>query len=76
MAIDHAVKALFQLVVIPRCIALGLQVPPLPELFRLLEADDMCVFVQDIFLLMPWRTDRHGMWLFGENCTLEYLHGG
>jgi hypothetical protein len=25
---------------------------------------------------MPWRTDLHGMWLFGENCTLEYLHGG
>ena len=48
-ATDQALKAWFELVVIPRCNALGLPVPPLPELFRQLVADDMTVFVQDIY---------------------------
>ena len=42
-------KAWFELVVIPRCLALGLPVPPHPELFRQLVADDMTVFVRDIY---------------------------
>ena len=49
MAIDQAVKAWFELVVFPRLIALGLPVPPLPELFRQLVANEMTVFVQDIY---------------------------
>jgi hypothetical protein len=49
MATDQALKAWFELVVIPRCNALGLTVPPLPQLFRQLVADDMTVFVQDIY---------------------------
>ena len=49
MATDQALKAWFELVATPRCTVLGIPVPPLPELFRQLVADDMTVFVQDIY---------------------------
>jgi hypothetical protein len=48
-ATDQALKAWFELVIIPRCNALGLLIPPLPELFSQLVADDMTVFVRDIY---------------------------
>ena len=69
-ATDQALKAWFELVVIPRCNALGLPVPPLPELFRQLVADDMTVFVQDIY--SPNALANESAW----DADVRRVHGG